>query len=207
MTTAPDRSAVSIQPYQDIHLKGMAKLRASFLNSKHFFCLLPMGLDSENELRKYYGKNPELKSVAAVATVDGGAVVGFCQLVLHGMPCDLHEVEPGECYVYMVAVAAKARGRGVGSALLRWADDAAAARDCDRLTLEVLGGNPAIGLYERKGFVVREKPLWRKVLGAIPVCCFVGPVICTAGSSMYCNCGQVIFMEKRLGGGTDETKS
>ncbi|MEU6085867.1 GNAT family N-acetyltransferase [Streptomyces sp. NPDC047085] len=53
------------------------------------------------------------------------------------------------------AVAEKARGQGVGRALIRAAVDEARRRGARRLTLRVLGHNtPARKLYESEGFVV-----------------------------------------------------
>ncbi|WP_225831019.1 GNAT family N-acetyltransferase [Streptomyces sp. NK08204] len=53
------------------------------------------------------------------------------------------------------AVAEKARGRGLGRALIRAAADEARRRGARRLTLRVLGHNtPARRLYEAEGFAV-----------------------------------------------------
>ena len=50
--------------------------------------------------------------------------------------------------------ALEATGKGIGSALMRWADQEAIAAGCDFITLQVVGANEgAIRLYERKGYV------------------------------------------------------
>lgn len=55
--------------------------------------------------------------------------------------------------VHDLAVHSDFRGRGVGKLLLAAAEDAARARDCCKLTLEVLSNNtPAIQAYLRSGF-------------------------------------------------------
>jgi ribosomal protein S18 acetylase RimI-like enzyme len=55
--------------------------------------------------------------------------------------------------LYSLIVAPAARGRGIGAALLERAVQAAAARACARLTLEVRGDNAgAIALYRHHGF-------------------------------------------------------
>jgi ribosomal protein S18 acetylase RimI-like enzyme len=55
--------------------------------------------------------------------------------------------------LYSIAVAARARGRGVAKALLAAVEAAARAQGCARLRLEVRQDNgAAIGLYERLGF-------------------------------------------------------
>ena len=57
----------------------------------------------------------------------------------------------GECYVEKLAVLSKARGKGVGGQLLKWADATAASRGAEWLTLTVIKGNRAKRLYERHG--------------------------------------------------------
>ena len=55
--------------------------------------------------------------------------------------------------LYSIAVAAGARGRGVGETLLQAVERAAAKRGCDRLRLEVRVDNAgAQRLYERHGY-------------------------------------------------------
>lgn len=55
--------------------------------------------------------------------------------------------------LYSIAVAAEARGRGIGEALLQAVERAAARRGCDRLRLEVRLDNAAAQrLYERHGY-------------------------------------------------------
>jgi len=72
-----------------------------------------------------------------------GAPAGFIS-VTHG---------PDHDYLEMIALAPAARGRGVGSRLIRDRIDAATARGVP-LRLTVLDGNRAQGLYRRLGFVV-----------------------------------------------------
>ncbi|MEP6939294.1 MAG: GNAT family N-acetyltransferase [Rudaea sp.] len=55
--------------------------------------------------------------------------------------------------LYSIAVAQRARGRGVAKALLEAAERAARRRGCGRIRLEVRQDNvAAIGLYERLGY-------------------------------------------------------
>jgi len=54
--------------------------------------------------------------VAAVAVnCTSNEVLGFVQLYLHGMYCELHTVKPGEAYVDSIAVLPQARGMGIGT--------------------------------------------------------------------------------------------
>lgn len=58
-----------------------------------------------------------------------------------------------DLYIYMLGVAAQARGKGVGWHLLTFAEEQAVAQGRKRLKLTVVGENAtAIRLYERYGF-------------------------------------------------------
>ena len=94
---APTETAsVTIEVLQEKYFPDLARLEKDFLNSKFMCCCLPLGVfATEAEIRSAYRKCPELMKVAAVALLDGQAV-GFIQVALHGMPCDIHRVEKGE---------------------------------------------------------------------------------------------------------------
>lgn len=132
-------------------------------------CPRPDG-DFAAELRKY----PELMETTAVALVDGN-VVGSTKLVLYGQhqgtidQC-LHTPRKDEAYVDHLAVAVSARGRGVGTEMLRWCEQTARARGAKVLTLGVVKGNPAVRLYERFGFV----PVSTGCCEHLVVCCVFG---------------------------------
>ena len=57
---------------------------------------------------------------------------GYIQLACHKHHCDLHTVKPNECYIDWLAVLASARGKGVGTKLIAWAEERARERGCDR---------------------------------------------------------------------------
>ena len=66
-----------------------------------------------------------------------------------------HTNKPGEAYIEWVGVLDSARGQGIGSTLLAWAEATARANSCHCLTLEVISSNQrAIQLYQRKGFTI-----------------------------------------------------
>jgi ribosomal protein S18 acetylase RimI-like enzyme len=64
----------------------------------------------------------------------------------------------GTLYVAELHVAAAARGRGVGGALLDWADAEARRLGRDRVSLTTYSSNPARRLYDRHDFAVVD---WR----------------------------------------------
>lgn len=73
-----------------------------------------------------------------------------------------HHPEEGELYIDTVGVLAEARGKGVGSSLLRFCEIYAKEHHCKKLTLMVIYENPkAKALYERLGYtVVSSHSLW-----------------------------------------------
>ena len=73
--------------------------------------------------------------------LEGGRLVGTCRLLVDG----------GAVRLGRNAVASGDRGRGIGTALLRAADDVAAATGAVRIRLHAQRG--ALKLYERSGYV------------------------------------------------------
>ena len=191
-------TAVTIEVVQEKHFVDLSRMQRDFLNSKFFCCCIPMGMGkNETRVRQAYEKCPEMMKVAAVAIVDD-RVVGFIQLVFHGMPCELHKVKKGEAYVFMIAVDPDARGMGIGSKLLNWSEEIARQRGCDKMSLEVLGGNKAIGLYERQGYSAQPASCLSLASTFLFVWCFLGPRIKPRGSPAYWSYGKSIYMEKGL---------
>ncbi|OKK08255.1 acetyltransferase [Streptomyces sp. CB03234] len=82
---------------------------------------------------------------------DGGRPAGYIRLVPPTrLACNAHVRQ-----IQGLAVADRARGRGLARALLRAAFDEAARQGATRITLRVLGHNkPARTLYASEGFVV-----------------------------------------------------
>ena len=81
------------------------------------------GVDSENEAAKDFKKCPELKKVCGLAiSKDTKKLVGFCQMLFEGMPNIFHKSKPGEAYVLILAVDDYARGSGIGSKFMVWAE-------------------------------------------------------------------------------------
>ena len=96
-------------------------------------------------------------AVLLVAEDDAGAVIGFATCYL--LESDL-EQEPREAVIEDVAVAAPARGRGVGRALIEAACRFARERGAVRMELSVLTGNEvAAAAYTAMGFVPARQTL------------------------------------------------
>lgn len=75
---------------------------------------------------------------------------------------------PGEEELLLVGVIPQARGRGIGTALIRDAISDARSRNAERLFLEARHNNPAIDLYLRLGFepIGRRADYYRATDGA-----------------------------------------
>jgi len=171
----------------------------AFVGTKSFCNCLPYSICLEpiDDFAKHYRKHPESLEYSAVAIVaassdDPGRVVGLVKVSSYGVPqrwddALMHEVKPKECHVISIAVSAEARGKGVGTKLLQWVEAKAREKACDRITLHVVRGNPAIRLYERVGFeIVPEDGPWCSDVFA---CFLIG--------RPHSQCG-AHFMEKKL---------
>lgn len=190
-------SEIRIQPIEDVQIQDVDRIRRTFLNSKHFCCCIPVSIGPFWDLANDLEKCPDMKNVVGVAISPEKEVVGFCQLLFKGMPDILHKCKPGEAHVLVLAVDEEAQGMGVGSKLLAWAEEVAKERKSTFMSLEVVNGNPAISLYERKGYVIQKQALWKTTLLMIPYFC-CSPMIWGAGSSTYCHYGQIHLMTKPL---------
>eukprot|EP00526_Cylindrotheca_closterium_P022892 CAMPEP_0113649734 /NCGR_PEP_ID=MMETSP0017_2-20120614/26441_1 /TAXON_ID=2856 /ORGANISM="Cylindrotheca closterium" /LENGTH=176 /DNA_ID=CAMNT_0000562155 /DNA_START=24 /DNA_END=551 /DNA_ORIENTATION=+ /assembly_acc=CAM_ASM_000147 len=87
---------------------------------------------------------------------DNNKVVGICKGRRYGqkMAFDeslIHKPKEGEFYIDSLAVTKEARGKGVGTKLLKWAEELALQKGDTRLELGVMKGNPAERLYMRFG--------------------------------------------------------
>jgi ribosomal protein S18 acetylase RimI-like enzyme len=109
---------------------------------------------SKPELARYLeGWGRQGDTAALAVDLDGGRRLGAAWYRL------MTSEEPGYGYVddqtpeIALAVVPDHRGRGVGGALLRELREAARSQGYNALSLSVEKGNPALGLYERNGFV------------------------------------------------------
>jgi ribosomal protein S18 acetylase RimI-like enzyme len=101
------------------------------------------------DLARHLAERPE-GSHAFVAEIDG-ARAGFVHLV---STIDFFTGDPN-CHISDLAIATEHDGRGIGSALLAFAEDWARQNRCRFVTLGVFPGNErARRLYERHGYGV-----------------------------------------------------
>jgi ribosomal protein S18 acetylase RimI-like enzyme len=143
---------------------------------------------------KYLKKNSDRLPCWGIAVDGDGRLLGYVAMTFHPKsPMDgLHKTKPGEAYIDQVMVSSDARGRGVGTKLLEWAEALARERDAKVLSLEVLNGNPARRLYERFGLT--EQPA-----GFCTRCCISPLFICCFASQHYgCSHWGSILMTKNL---------
>jgi ribosomal protein S18 acetylase RimI-like enzyme len=174
---------VRLQVLQEEHLSQIAELFSEAFASKRFMLCFSMA-ESAKDIKTRYAHYPKEKwnlgVVALSRNPESGEdqVLGFCQMATNDLPMypsGMHHCDPGEWYIETIAVAEEARGQGIGSKLMKWSEDYALVGGASKLTLEVLQGNPAVSLYERCGFVIRQKgDVVEACCEAVAVCCVFG---------------------------------
>jgi len=97
-------------------------------------------------------------------------VLGLLGLVSRGRARARVAIRPPDAalHIHELHVARELRGRGIGGALLRYAEQQARARGRPLLSLTTTTDNPARRLYERAGFRIvetRTDPVYRRITG------------------------------------------
>jgi ribosomal protein S18 acetylase RimI-like enzyme len=88
--------------------------------------------------------------------------VGYALVHLHDGPDDTYPVGERWAEIYSLAVAPRARSRGIGTRLLDAIDERLAALGIQDVAISAMVENDAaLRLYQRRGFVPREIILWR----------------------------------------------
>lgn len=143
--------------------------------------------------KQSYSTIPDEKISVCGLAKHGDEVLGACQLQFEGLPGDCtfpdsiqHTCDPGECYIEFVGVTESARGKGVGKALLDWAEEIARSMNCTKLRLEVVKTNRARYLYERQGFAYKRENRCKSICNYVSMCL------------LYCMCTNYYMMEKNL---------
>jgi len=99
-----------------------------------------------------------------------------------------HQLKPGECYLEWIGTTDAARGKGAGSKLLKWAEEIALEHGCAVISLDVVPSNPAVGIYEKKGYVgIEAGSACARPFDCLFIFCFMG-----------CRYTSVMRMEKPL---------
>lgn len=161
---------VEIHAATDDRVPDIVNINNKFLSSKHALCCIPLSCQTAKLQRKVFSSCPDKMNVGGLAVdEESGEALGYCQLSFKGMPTELHTMKEGECYVEWLAVLPEARGKGVGTKLLKWAEETARSRKSSYMTLGVIRGNPAIRLYERDGFAKIQEDYCEEFFG----CCLV----------------------------------
>lgn len=84
-------------------------------------------------------------------------------------PLFMEQPSKDECYIVIICVSDSARGKGIGKALMEWAETLARAHKCKKMSLHVEATNRARHLYQRSGF--RRSIIWPLHLLLDPICC------------------------------------
>jgi len=121
------------------------------------YALCPL---SSWEFEGIYRQSPDdrSKTYGVAVRVEDQKVLGICKLRMKDQPSTWDEnwvhtvTDEKECYLDSMAVTKEARGRGVGTKLLNWAEEVAKDRQKQKMALGVVNGNPAKRLYERQGY-------------------------------------------------------
>ena len=170
------RDGPQIRTLELADMPGVTAVLNEGFGSKTCCCCVP-GTETVDRVSSRYTRCPAKISVSAVAKGADGAVIGVILMAEHGMPVyppGLHTNKPGEVYIEQLGVGAAARGQGVGGKLLDWGERVARERGANMMSLGVLNGNPAIKLYERKGFVKKPIDAVEDCCGVCIVCCLMG---------------------------------
>jgi len=153
---------IVIEPLTSRHFNAVLKIENDFVGVNKGFCfgMCPYKwcpTDKDEFVRPYKKDADRLATYGVAIRSSDQLVLGFCKTVCEkqyqtGFEAMVHSPKPGELYIDMLAVTAEARGKGVGTKLLKWAEGIARERNLTTLTLSVVNGNPAKRLYDRFGF-------------------------------------------------------
>jgi ribosomal protein S18 acetylase RimI-like enzyme len=174
-----DESIRIDSPIEDQNLPQVCQVLEDSFSTKRCFCVFDINVTLP-ELQSRYAKMMSAKrALGAIALDSRGRVLGYVQMAAGGMTTyqmNLHSCKSDEMYIEILGVSSSARGKGVGTRLLEWCRETAInySSGIDRLTLEVLRGNRAIGLYERFGFTAKSVDCCDEACGAVFVCCLMG---------------------------------
>jgi ribosomal protein S18 acetylase RimI-like enzyme len=155
--------SVIIETIAEKHFERAREIENEFFGSGKGCCYgmcpfswCPM---TKEEFESIYRKDPDRCSTYGLAIRQADQlVIGVITLRQGGQTSRFdenlfHKPKNDELYVDHIAVTTDARGMGVGTKLLEWAEEKARERKATRISLGVVHGNPAKRLYDRFGYV------------------------------------------------------
>lgn len=158
-----DDSIIIIETLTSKHFDAARKVENEFYGAGKGICFgccpLAWCPTEKGEFEAVYRSDPDRLSTYALAIRQSDQLlVGICKTRAGGQKNTwdesmMHVPEGDELYIDVIAVTAEARGKGVGSRLMQWAEEKAKERNAKKITLGVVNGNPAKRLYDRSGFV------------------------------------------------------
>mmetsp|Transcript_37404 Transcript_37404/g.75497 ORF Transcript_37404/g.75497 Transcript_37404/m.75497 type:complete len:217 (+) Transcript_37404:83-733(+) len=184
--TADDVSIVPMKR-EDLETERLRQVtylhKVGLSDAKPCCCCFSQGYEEVHKtFRKGLLEADDLKlEVFGIAVTGGGDVVGYVMLGFHDtagdvcmrdVPCLMSALKPrqGTCHLEQIVVGERARGKGVSTKLLTWADNKARARGCKKIHLEVIGRNRhAKQVYEKFGYKVHDSMCEH---------CYCCPVLC-----------------------------
>ena len=178
-------SSIRIETMELHHIPHIIPIFDDAFGSKKMFFCIPIN-ESEKEMTERYKKYPPEKIILGAVAVDSETdrIVGAVQMTRHGLPMypeGFHSCKRNEMYIETLAVSRLARGKGVGTLLLKWCEATARSdNSIDFLYLSVINGNRAKSLYERFGFVDDSEGDCVDEFCAVAIvcCCFGRPYGC-----------------------------
>lgn len=141
-----ENSSIEIRPLQWLELAGFLKLRKEIENEAEHLAV-SKGERQETILHVAAKMVLTGERTCTLVAVNNGQLVGYINTIFAKFK-KLH----GNAYITM-AVKNSHRGLGIGTRLLRAAEDFARCKKARRIELEVFGKNKgAVKLYERLGY-------------------------------------------------------
>eukprot|EP00553_Chaetoceros_curvisetus_P004092 CAMPEP_0204623118 /NCGR_PEP_ID=MMETSP0717-20131115/8841_1 /ASSEMBLY_ACC=CAM_ASM_000666 /TAXON_ID=230516 /ORGANISM="Chaetoceros curvisetus" /LENGTH=194 /DNA_ID=CAMNT_0051638071 /DNA_START=122 /DNA_END=706 /DNA_ORIENTATION=- len=163
MVRSSEKSAsITIETLTQKRFEEARKIETDFMTTNKGFCF---GIcpyiwcpPTKEDFEDIYNSSPDRCSTYGLAIREADQlVVGVITLRQGGQKSRwdeqmIHKPDSKELYVDHIAVTKEARGMGVGTKLLLWAEEKAKERGATKLSLGVVNGNPAKRLYDRFGF-------------------------------------------------------
>jgi ribosomal protein S18 acetylase RimI-like enzyme len=179
----PTEQSVRVESLSLPYMEGALSVQNNFIGSgrKKLCGLVPLTLfpTPMHEFKSLFTTEEALSLSAVAIRESDNKVVGFVHMTDVSIKRDmimrcLHTSCDGECYIELLNVLPEVRGQGIGTRLLQYCEERARERGAQKLTLGVVDKNPAKNLYERFGFVDRERSVLERLRSVLSIFCIVG---------------------------------